>query len=397
MKFFRDLLLAGLAGIGTLLMAEVALRVAGAHYEASTFQAERERGYSLRPNSEGWNTQEADVYIKINSDGLRDHERPIQRPARTLRIAVLGSSDVDGREVPLEQTFEAVLAEELDRALESRGWQADVLNFGVPGYTLSQEYLTLQNHVWKYRPQVVILLFNAVNVLKSSREFVPPQNGAPVYRLLDGKLVPDEISLSTPPPDPTRKFWKDRLSDWMNHSALLTMFNEAAQKRLRLTDAPAPRTQESAWSVLSKRGSYDPNLPETREVWAITDAFLKAMKQDCEAHGAEFRIVAADLAMQVHPSIAERNAFERHYGLTSLDLVDRRMQRFSETEGIPFFALGGPLGEYAVSHNAYLHGSQVRKDNVGHWNRLGHRLVGHLIAGQLLADSAAVRSAGRDN
>jgi hypothetical protein len=396
MRFFRDLLLAGLAVVGTLLMAEVVLRVAGGHYDASTYQREAERGYSLRPNSEGWSTEDRDVYIKINSDGLRDHERPIQRPARTVRIAVLGSSEADARQVPLEQTFEAVLRDELDRALESRGWQADVLNFGVPGYTFSQEYLTLQNHVWKYRPQVVILLFAGFSVLKSNREFFPEElKGAPVYVLRDGKLVPDEISLSTPPPDPTRKLWKDRLSDWMNHSALLTMLNEAAHKAQ--TGLPAPQAQEPPSSVFSKRGSYDPNLPETREVWAITDAFLKAMKQDCEAHGAEFWIVLEDEAMQVHPSIAERNAFARHYGLSSLDLVDRRMQRFSEAEGMPLVALGGPLGEYAVSHNAYLHGSEIRRDNIGHWNRLAHRLVGHIIARQLLAGSAVVRSAGRDN
>jgi hypothetical protein len=396
MKFFRDLLLAGLGGIGTLMMAEVALRVAGGHYEASTYQREAERGYSLRPNSEGWSTEETDVYVKINSDGLRDHDRPIQRPARTLRIAVIGSSEAEGRQVPLEQTFEEVLRGELDRALESRGWQADVLNFGVPGYTLSQEYLTLQNHVWKYHPQVVILLFAGFSVLKNNREFYAGElKGAPVYILRDGKLVPDEISLSTPPPDPTRKLWKDRLSDLMNHSALLMMLNEAAHKLQ--TGLPAPQGQEPFLSVFSKRGSYDPNLPETRELWVITDAFMKAMKQDCDAHGAEFWIVLENEAMQVHPSIAERNAFALRYGLSSLDLVDRRMQRFSEAEGIPLVALGGPLGEYAVSHNAYLHGSEIRRDNAGHWNPLAHRLVGHIIARQLLARSAAVRSAGRDN
>jgi hypothetical protein len=191
MRFFRDLTLAGLVSVVAVVALEGGLRLAQSHYEASTYEPENERGSALRPNAEGWSTSESDVYVRINSDGMRDRERPFARPPHSLRVAVVGSSEVDARQVPLEKTFEAVMDRDLSQKIDPLGWHADVLNFGVPGYTYSQEYLTLHNHVWKYEPQIVILLFAAFPVLKTTRAFYPGElQGAPVYVLQDdGELV----------------------------------------------------------------------------------------------------------------------------------------------------------------------------------------------------------------
>jgi len=397
MRFFRDLLLAGLATAAVILALEGGLRLARAHYEASLYEPESERGYALRPNAEGWSVEEAEVYLRINSDGMRDRERPIVRPPHTLRVAVIGSSEADARQVPLDKTFEAVMNRDLSRELEPGGGHADVLGFGAPGYTLSQEYLTLHNHVWKYEPQVVILLFSAFTVLKNTREFYPGElKGAPVYVLQSGgQLVPDAITRNTPLIDARRLLWKNRMSDWMNRSYLLCLLNAARiqSRGLMLMEklrgrppkvSPAPGV-DPGWS-------YNPGQPEIEECWAIADAFVDAMKKDCGLHGAEFRIVTSDFAAQVHPSLEKRAAFQRSMGLSSLDLVDQRLERFGATRGIPVLALAGPLGAYAASHGVFLHGAPPSRDNGGHWNELGNEQAGHVIARELLARSPVVRA-----
>jgi hypothetical protein len=399
MKFFRDLILAALATCAVLGLLEGMLRLAHVHYQASMYQSENERGYGLRPNAAGWETEEADVYVQINSDGLRDIERPVARPPHTLRVAVVGSSETSAREVALRDTFEAVMGRDLSRDLATRGWQADVLNFGVPGYTYSQEYLTLQNHVWKYQPQVVILLFSSWPVLKTVRYFYPGElKGAPVYVLQDGKLVPDAVTRNTPPIDLRRQVWKNRSSDWMNKSYLASLLNAASIKakefvlglRTRWQKSPAaPATPNAAQRAA--RLSYNPDLPETQEAWAIAEAFFKAMKEDCDKHGAEFWIVMADQEMQVTPNLAARAAFQQQINLSSLDAVDQRMERFGAAQGIPVFALAKPLSDYALAHKVYLHGSATSADHSGHWNEVANAQVGHAIAKELEARSAVVR------
>ncbi len=82
MPFFRDILLAGLAIAMLILSGEGVLRVAREHFDASLYQQEASRGYALRPGAEGWNVTEGETYVRINSDGMRDRERPRERPRK---------------------------------------------------------------------------------------------------------------------------------------------------------------------------------------------------------------------------------------------------------------------------------------------------------------------------
>jgi hypothetical protein len=411
MRFFRDILLAILASAAFLLLLEGGLRLAHVHYQASFYQPEKERVFSLRPNAAGWNVSENEVYIRINSDGMRDHERPIARPPATLRIAILGASEAEARQVPMEKGFAAVLNRHLNQTLVPGGHPVDVMNFAVNGYTFSQNYLTLHNHVWKYDPQIVIQVLTVANILKNTRELnwaVPPP---PFYALQNGHLVPDAITQAAPPPNPRRVYWRNVISDWMNRSTLLSFFNEALNKaierlqkqkgdlgaRLRRT------TSVSAGSALPggdeiARGTYIPDLPETQEAWAIGEAFLDLMRQECSARGAEFWIVTTDEDTQAYPSLAERERFAKERHIPSLSASDQRVQRFAEARGIPIVLLAPFMSSYAASHNVALHGFPATPFNsdpwpyaMGHWNELGHELAGNMVATQLLGRSSVIR------
>jgi len=407
MRFFRDLLLSLAAMCMAFGLIECGLRMAHARLEASFFDSDNERRYVLRPNAEGWSTTETEVYIKINSDGMRDVEHPLAAPPRTIRLAVIGSSEAEAAQAPLNETFEAVMTRELSRNLKERGWNAEVLNFGVDGYTPAQVYLTLKNHVWKYHPQVVIFVFSAWTVQKTVRDFYPEQMPlAPVWVLENGKLVPDQITRDAPLYDERQVKRRGRMVDVMNRSFFLTLLHAALMRaeslpnewraELEKTVAASSKSKTVAPSAVEPHllRSYNPDRPEMREAWSITEAFFKAMKEDCDQHGTEFWLVPADQTMQVDPSLAVRKDLEKRMGIDTLDASDERVMRFGEANGILVFAPAHILAEYAASHGVYVHGSISPTQRSNHWNKVGQEVVGEAIAHELLEHSATLRNVG---
>jgi len=403
MRFIRDLTLAALASLAVILALEAGLRLARDRYEASFYQPDWERGYALRPNAEGWDVMESEVYIRVNSGGLRDRERIVPRPRQTLRVAALGSSEAAAFEVPLEETFEAEIERNLAPLIARRGNHVEVLNFGVPGYSLSQQYLTLKNYVWKYDPQIVVLVWNQYNLLRNTEETNPDGPQAPFYVLRDGRLAPADPAFRMPS---LRTFSqrniaiRGRLADWMNDSYLLSMLRKAnvelqnqingLSATLRRHFGPAPTAPSRRPRDYLQWWPYLPDLPDMQENWKIGEAFLREMKQDCDRHGAELELVIVDEDMQSHPNAAVRKAFMRLKGLASLDASDERLEQISEANGIPVLALAPLLGEYASAHGVALHG--IGANNEGHWNKLGNQLAGQMIAGQLRVHSPTVQA-----
>ena len=93
--------------------------------------------------------------------------------SRTENIKVNLPSEAEAQQVPLEKTFEEVIERELQKAAPGRWRNVEVMNFGVPGYGMAQEYQTLHNRVWKYHPQIVVLATTAFVVLTNARELYP--------------------------------------------------------------------------------------------------------------------------------------------------------------------------------------------------------------------------------
>src|SRR6266508_758030 len=94
-KLFARLLLILLGFLLGGIVAEVALRVAGYSYP-EFYSLDQSRGYALRPGVEGWYRKEGNVYVRINSEGLRDQEHSLAKPPDTIRIAVVGDSYPEG-------------------------------------------------------------------------------------------------------------------------------------------------------------------------------------------------------------------------------------------------------------------------------------------------------------
>ena len=98
-------------GLG-LAVAEVALRALDLG-QPGLYTYDRDRGWALRPNASKWQQQEGSAYVAVNSAGLRDRDHPYRKPKNTFRIAVLGDSFTEAKQVPADQTFCAVIARRL--------------------------------------------------------------------------------------------------------------------------------------------------------------------------------------------------------------------------------------------------------------------------------------------
>jgi hypothetical protein len=90
--------------------------------------------------------------VSINSLGLRGPEIPPRVPGEQ-RILVLGDSMVAGFEVPYEDTFVALLQDDLTRRL---GHTVRVINAGVRGYGTDQSYLYYTDRGRKLQPDIVV-------------------------------------------------------------------------------------------------------------------------------------------------------------------------------------------------------------------------------------------------
>ncbi|MEK7449062.1 MAG: SGNH/GDSL hydrolase family protein, partial [Planctomycetota bacterium] len=140
---------------------------------------------TLRPNARGIYDFEGYARVRINAQGLRDHEYDYEKKKGVFRIAVLGDSFTESLPVPLEKTFVKLL----EKKLNSGGRETEVINFGCSDYGTAQEYLMWREESKKYQPDLVILAFCTINDIRNNhRAFY--QDNRPFFRLQpDGSLA----------------------------------------------------------------------------------------------------------------------------------------------------------------------------------------------------------------
>ncbi len=112
--------------------------------------------YTLKPNLD---VKFEDVNVKTNSFGLRGPEITKEKPADVYRIAMMGDSFVFGWGVDEDKIFTRVLETELNKINKLNDKRAEVLNFGVPGYSTFQEVALFQEKAVNFNPDAVIVYF----------------------------------------------------------------------------------------------------------------------------------------------------------------------------------------------------------------------------------------------
>lgn len=367
----------------TLLSAEFVLRLFGVAYPYWS-RVDSLTGFSPRPGVSGWVHDEGDAFVRINSAGFRDREHSVAKPARTLRIAVLGDSMTEARQVDVSQTFWSILEQNLLRCSGLGDRVPEVMNFGVSGYGTAQEYL-LMERVWRFQPDVVLLAFYPGNdVLNNSRE-LEHSTQKPYVDEKDGVLVPDFSFRDTPFFRRQRSFAARFLLLVIDHSRIAQAVSQAFRTVRHARDIRASLPPQSPSGAV-QRSSADPELyrPPTiashRRAWHITERLLSAMAAQTRARDARFALMVIPLPEAIYPDPSLRAAEERTRNVRDLFYAEDRMVTLGAKEGFPVFALGRRMQRAAEARGTFFNGFPRTKPGAGHLNVAGHAAAGMLIS-----------------
>ena len=398
-RFFAKLLLAAVGFLLGAAAAEIVLRVAG--YSAPDFYTlDDSRGYALRPRTEGWFRREGEAYVRINSDGLRDREHAVAKPANVVRIALLGDSYAEALSVTAEETFWSVMEKKLAACDAFRGKQVEVLNFGVSGYGTGQELITLRERVWEYSPDIVMLAVTTNNDVLDNSRLLKKTDKIPYFVYNDNRLILDN-SFRDSPAFLGSKSWINRFGRWLRGHSRLAQAAVEGHRGLKiwLTSLRARRSTPSPVSAGNNGGETTPKVDPVslanelgtehlvylepvnaawNDAWRVTEGLLLTMRDEVKSHGAKFLVVTLSNGPQVHPDPRLREEFKRSLGIVDLFYPDNRIRAFCVREQIPVITLVPELQEFAEHNKVPLHGFGSNLGN-GHWNSTGNRVAGELI------------------
>lgn len=359
----------------SLGIAELAVRALGLT-DPVLRDADPVLGWAPIPNADGWWTREGRAHVHITEWGFRGVDAPPgEPPAGTLRVALIGDSYVEARQIALESTIGVQLENDLgclDRPVE-------VQAFGVSGFGTAQELLLYGDRVRAYHPDVVLLAFLTGNDVADAVAAIRMDDDPSPYFTLsaDGALVLDESFRDSP-------LFRMRESDsgllWIRrHSQLVRALraigghgNGAARGELGLSD-----------EVYSP-----PTSPAWRDAWTLTEALLARLDHDVRADGARFGVVVLSNAIQVDPDRAVRERYRESIHAADLFYPDHRIASAGAQGGYAVLELAPPLLTYAEAHDVELHGFPNTAMGTGHWNEEGHRVAAETTARWLCGNDA---------
>jgi hypothetical protein len=355
--------------------AEILLRANDISYPEFN-QLDAKYGWAPRPGVEGLYAFEGRTHFAINKDGFRDIDHSPEKDPGVFRIAVLGDSFTEGREVPLEQTFWKVLESKMTECVPADSTGVEVLGFGVNGYGAAQELMVLRDKVWKYNPDVVVLAFFTGNDVVNNEPELDQHPDRSYYRLENGALAFDD-SRQRGADFIRRKSQSDMRHEVYNSLRTVQVLRQGyrtARSAFKYRDTP-PIEQLNAGL---QPGIYlEPSGAWVR-AWAVTEALVRQIAVEVEEGGADFWLATLSNPIQVYPDANVRQEFAKSLGIDDLLYPDKRLVELGIAVGIPVVTLVVPLRATASELGQGLHGSS--KFAGGHWNALGHAAAGKELA-----------------
>ncbi len=310
-----------------------------------------------------WYADEYSVQIETNAHGFRDAPREFSKPPGILRVAVLGDSYVEALQVPFEKTSAQLLEKRLNARLAPEGSQFEVLNFGISGYGLGQEFLAWEQYARRFAPDYVFVFCGTYYM---SRTIDKKAGGGfpgtkenhlwirPVFHLEKGELVRD----------PAQDF--DAFVE-KQHELIQTAFggSRIARRPRRLFLATFP----AEWKA--RRSRERPMLKIFRDpgegVIALNLKILEELVR--EAEDQRCRVILVDTS-------------QYFYAQTKLPT---RLKSFCETRHLGYL----PLFQHLLSAEA--EGLRVQLPVDTHFNDLGNRITADALFDWMASHAAVTR------
>jgi hypothetical protein len=120
----------------------------------------------------------------INKDGFRDKD--FATDDDYLRIMVLGDSMTFGLEADQDEIFPLLVEQKLQEILGTT--KIDVMNFGITGFSTTQELLCLKKYQPKFKPDIVVLAMDELNDFEDNTKIFW-NRFTPHFEVEDGQYV----------------------------------------------------------------------------------------------------------------------------------------------------------------------------------------------------------------
>ena len=359
-----------------IVLAEIGLRLAGIAYPEFN-RLDQTLGWAPRPYAEGFHALEGRAWMKINAAGFRDIDHAKKKPQKTFRIAILGDSFAEGREVTLDKVFWKVMEQRLQSCSSAPKQKYEVLGFAVNGYGTAQQFIVLKNDVWQYQPDAIMLAFFTGNDVTNNSQALDGHKDRPYFKIQKKSLVLENDHLKSNA-FKTRKSWANLKHGIYNQMRTVQVARQA-YKKIRYSKKNEALPIEEQLSAGLNNDIYTP--PTTRawkQAWQVTESLIEEMNTEIKRHkNVRFWITTLSTPAQAHPDPRVRQSIQNSLGVSDLFYPDRRIEQFAKSLSIPFLQLAPQLQKYAGINNLRLHGSPSFAG--GHWNKKGHQTAGEYL------------------
>ncbi len=363
-----------------LIIVETGLRVVG--YSAPVFREPNAvLGWRGTANLEGSHRIENVTFNRFNSRGYHDREHNKAKKQGTFRIAVVGDSFVQSSEVTLSDHFVPLMGKEINTRLSSAKQTVEVINFGISGYSTSQELILLKTEIREYQPDMVLLMVYPGNdIIDNSYELSTTLREMRPYFI---KHADQSLSQKSGFPNPDKTLKDAVIVKVINTSRLLQLSKEAL-KRLSISELTGSDQTEN-----KKQPEDDVFLEQHSELWKqawdLTETLIAEFAKETTAFGADFLMAVIAVPIQVHPLESERVQFMTALNLKRLDYPNSRLSKFAQRSGFTHISLVEPFFDLS-STGVYLHGFDRNSFGKGHWNSKGHHLAAKVLAEKIVKD-----------
>lgn len=311
------------------------------------------------------------VRIRTNSLGFRGAEPVVPKPAGVRRVAVLGDSFIEGFQVDEPETLCGRLAAELNRR-DAGGTTWEVLNLGIAGSATADQHLRYLHVLRALDPDVVVVGFGLATDVT---DLHPTLSRAPIFRYdFDGAggltlRKGSELSAETA-----------RLLD--DHAHLYRWQRERINVAIKTF-----KTKLNVFDIRN-RIFLDPVPEEIEYSWRLFDAILDRFRDDVEADGKRFVLLAIPSGLELY-----RDRFEaiREIGIAAgydcrydAELPERRVREICRGRGVEHVLLHDAFSAACPRGSSQVKSELLYFKGTGHLNPAGNALAARVLADALL-------------
>jgi hypothetical protein len=361
------------------VIGEISFRLLG--YSRGIYYADKSTGLVvLQPNQNLiWAKDCYRNTVVSNSLGFHDVQFNKNKPADIFRIAVVGDSQVESLQVPLEKTWYKILESKLNNEFSKQEKKFEIYSFGHSGNGQMLDYLYLKNYALDYKLDLVIDLFLVENDFRDdslalNQKYVQQTGDAGAY----AKLIPivdKEGTIDIPASEAElAKIKKQQrpttfLKELLKKSSLIyTLYQKFQAIQLSLREKSQIGTGQDVPVDFEVFLNVYP--PGWEKIWGNEERLILTINKTANDNGAKFLLVTTGGATRV-----ERDKLKANYiSQLDFDKPEKIFNDFTARNNIFYLALTDPLRKKYLETN-----QDIMFPCDGHWNELGHQWTADAI------------------